>query len=77
MLQKLREVALGFGMKSSASSFFICRAFDGVFPGWASGTGAGALFLELLMMQAINANLAAGPRRYDVIIGYSKSAAAE
>lgn len=34
------------------------------------------LFLELLM-QAINASLAAGPQRYDVIIGYFKSAGAE
>ena len=69
------ELRVDFAMKSSASSF-ICRAFDGVWPGWVLRTPAGAVFLELLV-QAINTSLAAEPRRCDVIIGYFKSAGAE
>lgn len=68
------QSAVGFAIKSSASSL-ICRAFDGVWPGWVSRTWAGALLK--LLMQVIDASLAAGPRRYGVIIGYFKSAGAE
>lgn len=37
-----------FALNLSASSF-ICRAFDGVWPGWASRTQMGAFLLELLL----------------------------